>query len=496
MLLNDILENFEKYKKEIAFRNIHEYITYEELHIHVKNIYSYILKGKLTNKKIVVYGHKEELMIACFLACSFAGIAYIPIDSYTPIERVNTIIKQVQPDIVFNISDKDNLKYDGEIIHKLKLKEICNNKDINVCLTPKLNENDIYYIIFTSGTTGIPKGVMVSYKNINSFINWYRKIITKNKSVILNQASFSFDLSVADIYLSLSTGSELVVLDKKIQLDFKKMFDFLKNSHAEIAVMTPSFIELLMMDKNYNSNLMNNLNTLYFCGEILTTTTAKKIFERFENVRIINSYGPTECTVAVTSVEITRKMLKQNELPIGNSKENTNIYVVDDNLEVLTEGQVGQLLICGDSVSKGYCNAKSDKFLKFNNELSYLTGDMGYYKDNMLWYKGRKDRQIKYRGYRIELDDIEKNFYKLKYIDKVIVVPELDKEKKVKNITAFVKVNENSEKTSVEIKKDISAYIPGYMRPKVKLINNIILNINGKIDNKVLKEIFDERRNN
>lgn len=491
MLLDDILENFKKYSNEIIYKNLDNYVTYEQLYNYVKNIYSYILKCNLINKRVIVYGHKEEFMLASFLGCSFAGVTYIPIDSYMAADRVNNIIEEVKPDIIFNISGRsiDNKEY--KILELEKLKMICGLKNDTINLNPLMKEDDIYYIIFTSGTTGIPKGVMITYKNINSFVNWYKNIMTEKRSTILNQASFSFDLSVADIYLTLSTGSELVIIDKSIQRDFSKLFNTLKESNAEIAVMTPSFAELLLLDKKFNSNLLKRLNTIYFCGEVLTPNTVKRLMERFTDIKIINSYGPTECTVAVTEVEVTKKMIDLDNLPIGICRENTDIYIVDDKLNILPDEKSGEILICGESVAKGYSNVQSEKFISFNGKPGYLTGDIGYYKDGMLWYKCRKDRQIKYRGYRIELSDIEENIYKLKYVNKVMVVPEKDEYEKVKSLTAFIKIEDNCAKTSIDIKKEVTKYLPEYMRPKIKLVNNFILNSNGK----TIKPIYEESNN-
>jgi len=493
MLLDDILENFKKYSNEIAYKSLDNCVTYEQLYNYVKNIYSYILNSNLDNKRIIIYGHKEEFMLASFLACSFAGATYIPIDSYMAIDRVNNIISEANPDIIFNISGKSIYNKSYKIVELEELKELCSIKNDTTNLVPLMKEDDIYYIIFTSGTTGIPKGVMITYKNINSFIKWYNNLMTDKRSIILNQASFSFDLSVADIYLTLSTGSKLVIIDKSIQRDFNKLFDALNESNAEIAVMTPSFAELLLLDKNFNSNLMKKLNTIYFCGEVLTSNTAKKIMERFADIRIINSYGPTECTVAVTEVEITKEMVNLDSLPIGICKEDTEIYIVDDKLNILPDEKTGEILICGESVAKGYINIQNEKFIFFNGRHGYLTGDIGYYKNGMLWYKCRKDRQIKYRGYRIELSDIEKNIYKLKYVNKVMVIPEKDEYEKVKNITAFIKLNDNCSKTSLDIREEVKKYLPEYMRPKIKLVNNFVLNSNGKTINPIYKESKNER---
>lgn len=485
MILEEILYNLKSNQEKIVYRNQEETVTFGELYNYVKNMYNFLCEKNKENKPVVVYGHKSIYMIASFLACSFSGAAYIPIDKSIPLERVNKIIEQVQPKYIFAI-EKLELNCNN-ILDKAKIDEIFHIEGSNE-IVPKLYEKDIYYIIFTSGSTGNPKGVKVTYKNLNSFVNWFQTIITKEKSIILNQASFSFDLSVADLYLALTTGSELVVLEKEVQGNFPGLFEVLKNSNIEIAVMTPSFAELLLLDKSFNENLLHKLNTIYFCGETLLPKTVSNLFKRFPNIRLINSYGPTECTVAVTSIEIAKDMLNETSLPIGKVKEDTKIYIVNDKLELLPDGEIGEIVISGTSVSDGYLGIKTNKFFMFKDDKSYLTGDLGYLKNGFLYYKSRKDNQIKYKSYRIELSDIEENFYKLKYIEKVVVLTKEDAFGKIEKIIAYVKLKENYIKNSVEIKNDFRKILPEYMCPRIKIVDVIPINNNGKTDIQKLKE--------
>lgn len=485
MILDNILYNMKNNQEKIAYRSQEKTVTFGELHNYVKNMYNFLCKKNKEKKAVVVYGHKSIYMIASFLACSFSGVAYIPIDKSIPLERLNKIIEQVQPKYIFAV-EKLELNF-SNIIDQTKLDEIFNIEGKHE-IVPKHNKKDIYYIIFTSGSTGNSKGVKVAYRNLNSFINWFQTIITKEKSIILNQALFSFDLSVADLYLALTTGSELVVLEKEVQGNFPRLFEVLKKSNIEIAVMTPSFAELLLLDKNFNENLLCKLNTIYFCGEILLPKTVRILFERFPNIRLINSYGPTECTVAVTSIEITKDMLNKSNLPIGKAKKDTKIYIVNDNLELLPDGEIGEILISGTSVSDGYLGIKTNSFFIFKDNKSYLTGDLGYLKNDILYYKCRKDHQIKYKGYRIELNDIDRNFYKLEYIEKVAVTTREDAFKKVEKIIAFVQLKENYIKNSLEIKNDLMKLLPEYMCPNIKIVAIIPINNNGKVDIQKLKE--------
>lgn len=154
----------------------------------------------------------------------------------------------------------------------------------------------------------------------------------------------------------------------------------------------------------------------------------------------------------------------------------------------------GEILIAGDSVSAGYVNKKSDKFIKYNGEDAYLTGDIGYIKNNILWICGRKDNQIKYRGYRIELDDITRNVYKLDYVDKAVTIPQFNNNKVI-NIVMFLKLKPKLSKniTETQIKKELKDILPNYMCPRIKLVDEFKLTLHDKVDIKELEKILDDR---
>ena len=480
MILDDILKILKEKSDNKAYTINNESYTYTQLYKFVCNIYQFLLKENKQKKPVIVYGHKEIYMKATFIACSFAGMTYVPIDENMPKERVEQIIKQVEPELII-----------GKNISKQKINEIMNQENYKEIEEIYLKPENIYYIIFTSGSTGIPKGVKVTYKNVNSCINWLKDITKIKKGVVLNQANFSFDLSVADLYLSLISGSEHFIINEISGLDFNKIFEQLKISKANIMVATPSFVDLLLLDKSFAKEIMPNLQTILFCGENLLKTTVNKLYSRFDNVQIINSYGPTECTFAVTSIEINKEMLNSENIPVGIPKKDVEIYIVDENKNELKEEEIGEILIVGESVADGYIGKLSkNSFINYNGKKAYLTGDLGYIKNGILYCKGRKDNQIKFKGYRIELTDIEKNLQDLDYIDNAVAVANTNKEGKVLNIIAFVILRENITETELEIKKDLQKKIPEYMCPKIKIIKEFPLNANGKCDKKRLLEEF------
>ena len=300
-----------------------------------------------------------------------------------------------------------------------------------------------------------------------------------------------------DLYTSLAVGGTLWTLDKETQNDYGKLFESLKKSMISVWVSTPSFVEMCLIDEKFNEEMLPNLNTFLFCGEVLNNKTVEKLQSKFTKAKIINTYGPTESTVAVTSVEVDPKLNKEvNPLPVGVVKEGSWLEIRKEDGSLAKEGEHGEINIIGDTVSVGYFNNSeltNKAFYTYEKNgkqyRAYKTGDEGYIKDNMLFYCGRIDLQVKLHGYRIELEDIENNILKLSEIRNAIVVPKM-KDGKIKSLTAFViyenEVNDRF-KVSQEIKSKLAEFIPSYMIPKkFVFLEKFPVTNNGKIDRKQL----------
>ena len=484
-----LLEKLETYKtsEKIALKSEKDMLTYKELWEYSDSLANYLSKNLKKKEPLVVYGHKNPFMIVCFLAGVKSGHTYCPVDTSISPERLNDIVDTVKPEIILSCTDKRIAGFNTLNIHDIirLSKETKNNFDKN----NYVKEQDIFYIIFTSGSTGTPKGVEISYQSLNNFIKWISTLDTERneQKLYLNQAPFSFDLSVMDLYLSLYNEGKLILIEKDIQSDYSKLFDRLKNNLINTWVSTPSFVDICLSSEEFNDKLLPSLDTFLFCGEILTKKTAEMLLHNFPNAKVYNTYGPTESTVAVTSVEITQDIInKYNSLPVGKPKKGTEILI--DNEE---------MVIVGDTVSNGYFNnpiLTNEKFSIINSQRAYRTGDKGFFLDELLFYSGRIDNQIKLNGYRIELEDIENNMMRVDGVSKVAVLPKYE-EGKVKYLIAYCMYTKEilgKLKAIAEIKEELKQYIPSYMIPKkIIFIEKIPTNNNGKIDRKKLMELGD-----
>ena len=465
MIVKKIKEVAKNNSKKIAYIIEDNSITYEEL-FNKASTYADYLKRQ-DSSPVIIYGEKSIDYYIAMVSCLIAKRAYIPISLNTPKERLKDIIKISKSSLI--IADNDinisNIKI-------CKLEDLCSYKFDKII---EIN-NDIAYIIFTSGSTGIPKGVPIKYSNLFNFVTWISSLkpLCNYKNInVLNQANFSFDLSVADMYYSLFNGHTLISINNDFINNYNEMFDAIKK--VDLMVVTPTFMKLCLINKEFNNNYFKRLKCIYFCGETLDKKIVQDLFFRFNDINIINAYGPTEATSAVCAINITKDMLNYDTLPIGDIKNAaTDISIVNN-----------EIVLKGKSVFSGYLNNINGGYYKENGIDCFRTNDIGYIKNNKLYFKGRLDNQIKYKGYRIELDDIELNIKKIEYIKDCVVIPIYDN-KIIKNLKAYVTVSKD---VNINIiKKDLEKLIPKYMIPKVIIIcDNLPYNDNLKIDRKSLK---------
>lgn len=468
-----MLKKFEQivnnHKNDIAYIVNKEQITYAELWQSAK-IQASLLKRQ-DNKPVIIYGDKEIFVIITILACLICKRTYIPISYDTPIDRIKKIISLSDASLIIS---KRKIQIPNIDICNFNSLEKYKNCEIKDC------KSDIAYIIFTSGSTGEPKGVPISTNNLNNFIKWISNLspLSNYKNIkVLNQANFSFDLSVTDLYYSLCNGHTLFALDNKTKEDISKIYNVIEK--VNLLVITPTFMKLLLLDKSFNSNNYPILKCIYFCGERLEKKIVKKIFELFPNINIINAYGPTEATSAVSAILIDKNILdKEEELPIGNMTNTaTNIEIIDD-----------EIVLKGNSVFSGYLNKYTGGYYKENNINCFKTGDIGFIKADKLYFKCRKDNQIKYKGYRIELDDIENNIKSIKQVKDCAVIAKYDDLKNVKTLKSFIVLNDKVEEEY--IKEKLKKMLPQYMLPKsFVFIDSLPVNTNNKIDRKALSKL-------
>lgn len=453
--------------KGAAYMDSSSSLSAEELDLLERKLCAFLSEGGYNTA--AVFGGTSPAVFAAIRACLKAGVCYIPVDPETPAKRLGEML-----------SYADVVLYDVEQPHcGLPCADIrCAEGYKPLCALPPVPDNRAAYIIFTSGTTGVPKGIMVSRKNLRCFADWLLSLpaIREEKPrSVLNQARFSFDLSVAGICCSLFGGMDFAVPEQPLLKDFPRLFAFMENSGAEMAVLTPSYAEMCLCDSSFCGELLPRLRVFFFCGETLKPSTARKLILRFPKARIINAYGPTEATCAVCACEITADMTAAS-LPVGElASAASEIHILTPDNREAQEGEIGEIHICGDSTAE-YINAEGG-FSVLNGKRCFHTGDLGYTAEGRLYFCGRRDRQVKLMGHRIELSDIENSLCEIIGVRRAAAAVEIKGGFPV--ITAVIEAENNV--SEARIKQEMKKLLPSYMLPrKILLTDSIPINANGK----------------
>lgn len=440
---------------------------------------------------VCIYGEKEALFPIAMLTLISLDIPYIPIDAIMPAGRIEKIREQTGSKVLINCSAKAcEVSFDIRISKDLDILQEQTVSDF-----PSLTNGPapVRYILFTSGSTGTPKGVQITRSALNSFVEWYLTWpLISSDSVFMNQAPFSFDVSLCDFIAAFGKGSTMILNDYAILKSGMGFLDRLKLHHATTLVCTPSFVLIYLSVPEFNAGHYPAINQFIFMGEELPVATVKKVRQRFPEAKVVNAFGPTEATVVTTYIDVTDAVLAEypKALPIGYCRPNAEMLILNKD----EESGIGEIGLVGQNLSIGYFKDEEktrQAFILENGKRIYKTGDVGYTKNNLFFYLGRNDNQVKLNGYRIELEEISNVLLTHPHIKNATVVP-LTSGHVTKKIVCFVIVDESSfQNINEELKSFLLKFLPSYMIPSEFIVKQEFpLNSNYKTDKKALLEAY------
>lgn len=490
----NILECLEKTEKrcphKVAVDDGNQCLTYAELVDLSKKIGTVLSPMIESQQPIAVLMEKNAFTLAAMFGAVYAGCFYVIVDPGQPSYRLHKILDVLKAEVVItniqHIYLLDEAGYTGQtqLLENMALKEIDETKLQQIRENSK--ETDILYGIFTSGSSGVPKAVIVSHQSVIKFIGHFTEIfdITQNDR-IGNQAPFDFDVSVKDIYASITTGATLVLIPKQLFSMPSRLLDYLCDKRVTTLIWAVSALCLLSTLKGLEYRVPEDVTKVMFSGEVMPVKQLQIWQEALPNTKFVNLYGPTEITCNCTYFVINRRFELDEKIPIGKAFPGRDVFLLDEKgKEVVTPVLTGEICVSGESLAHGYYNNREqteERFVSLQGKETgtkpcYMTGDMGYYgADGQLYFSGRKDFQIKHMGHRIELEEIEKLIEQVKGISRGCCLFDSAADR----LVAFY-MGEVEPKI---IRKELKEKVPGYMVPnKIIKLDHMPLNKNGKID--------------
>lgn len=487
-IVNLFEEQVQKTQDNIAVTLNSSNLSYKTLNEKANQLARYLINNGIQKGDVIgIRVDKSFEMIIGILAIIKAGCTYLPINMSYPQDRVLYMLTDSNAKFLLTVDSMVNdintsvrkitIDIDKTYIYS------SDSSNLNINISPE----DLIYIIYTSGSTGKPKGAMLCHRNIVRLFKNNKPLYDFNENDVWTMFhSVAFDFSVWEMYGALLFGGKLVLVPDKVAKDTNLFLNLLREEHVTILNQTPTyFYNLLATELEIPDNNLS-IRYIIFGGEALNPKLIQKWSMKYPNTKLINMYGITETTVHVTFKELSSKDLKHNTSNIGKPIPTLEVLILDKNLHLLPYGVPGEMCILGQGVFKGYLNREdlNKQKLIYNSyygETLYRSGDLAIlHKDGNLEYLGRIDKQVKLRGFRVELGEIEEKILKNENIKTCIVTKKVDKNNRDILCAYYIKSG-NIDIDS--IKRSLQVDLPYYMIPQYFVeIDKVPININGKID--------------
>ncbi len=480
-IITDYLdETTSKFPDKVALTDGRRTLTFEELRAEARSVASELSRRKIFRQPIAIMLEQSVESIICMLGAAYSGNFYTIIDTKMPATRMNKILDTFEPALVI---DKKNINalIDSPI------------DDTLLAMTArKINCMDVLYVLFTSGSTGVPKGVTIGQRSVMEYTEWVSKTFDVDENdVIGNQAPFYFDNSVLDIYQMVSRGATLHVIPRAAFMFPARLLEYIAANKINMIFWVPSILVSVANLGVLDEIDVACLKKIIFAGEVMPIKQLNQWRRKLPKAVFANLYGPTEITVDCTYYIVAHEFSDAESLPIGFECHKGDVLVLNADNRLVEGAEQGELCVRGSCLSYGYYNNPEKTVEAFVQnpvsdypEIIYRTGDLVHYNERgELMFDGRKDFQIKHMGYRIELGEIETAASSCDGIGEVCCLYDRAAEQIVMCYVGAL--------SKEELSGRLMKLLPRYMLPsRYESLEAMPHNASGKIDRKLLKERF------
>ncbi len=501
MMQNNVLEYLEnivgKAPNKIAYADVNTGATFRDVFDKSRAIGTFLNRQGYYKEPVVVFMGKTPSAIITFYGVIYSGCYYVPIDEEMPRHRIELIFQSLNPKAVIcdidTINTIEEFDYKGKAYLYDDISKTTTDEQILADIRDRQIDTDPIYIVFTSGSTGIPKGVVACHRSVIDYIENLSDVLRISEDTVFgNQTPLYVDACLKELYPTLKYGATTYLIPKSLFMFPLKLVEFLVDRKINTVCWVVSALTMISAFGTFDKAVPEQLHTIAFGSEVFPIKQFKLWRKYLPDARFINLYGPTECTGMSCYYEVDRDFELDQAIPIGRPFKNTDIILLDNEDKRVSQSETGEICIRGTSLTLGYYkNFEKTKEVFVQNplntsypELIYRTGDLGKYNEQgELVFVSRKDNQIKHMGHRIELGEIEVVANMQPEVKSVCCIFDEIKKKIILYYVGNI--------TKAEMATFLKQKLPRYMVPNmIENLDSMPLTPNGKINRVLLKESY------